>query len=155
MDRLDRLSREYREIAPRYRETHDPGDGRRLRELRAEIRELVAAERLFGRRQIRARSINGPARRARREAERERRAQARAEQLVAEWERWRYRRSRLPPDERGVVLRPGERECAYCGSAFVPNTLRQRHCKTYKPGNPNYCRQMDHKAKGPGTRVHE
>lgn len=57
-------------------------------------------------------------------------ARQRYEQLKAEWERWRYRRSRLPKDRRRPdIMRVGERECKHCGGFFEPRTLRQRYCR--------------------------
>jgi RNase P subunit RPR2 len=52
------------------------------------------------------------------------RRRKRDEQLRREWERW---------------------ICRYCENPFVPSTLRERYCKDFQPGNPDYCRQMAHK----------
>lgn len=49
-------------------------------------------------------------------------------ELGREWERWRYRRSKLPKHERGPMMKVGQRECPYCGDYFEPATMRQRYC---------------------------
>jgi hypothetical protein len=67
----------------------------------------------------------------------------RYEVLKREWERWRYRRSKLTPGERGSMLRVGERECRECGVPFEPSTLRQHHC------SPT-CRKAAHKRRRGG-----
>lgn len=56
------------------------------------------------------------------------RQRERAERERREWERWRYQRSKLPPEQRGPVLKIGERACRYCGDSFKPANARQRHC---------------------------
>jgi hypothetical protein len=73
------------------------------------------------------------------------RRRKRDEQLRREWERWRYQRSKLPPGKRGPMMEVGQRICRYCENPFVPSTLRERYCKDFQPGNPDYCRQMAHK----------
>lgn len=65
----------------------------------------------------------------------------RDEQLRREWERWRYQRAKLPPAQRGPMLKIGERECRYCGAVFVVDHLRRRFC----PGTNR--RQLHHKAR--------
>jgi hypothetical protein len=57
-----------------------------------------------------------------------RRLHKRQERERREWERWRHRRSKLPPEERGPMLEVGQRECRYCGDAFWPANARQRYC---------------------------
>jgi hypothetical protein len=59
---------------------------------------------------------------------RENRQRKRKEKLQAEWERWRYQRSKLPPEQRGPMMEPGQRECnCGCGEFFIPTTLRHRY----------------------------
>ncbi|MEK6326295.1 MAG: hypothetical protein AABM66_02065 [Actinomycetota bacterium] len=64
----------------------------------------------------------------------------REETLRREWEQWKYRRSKLPPEQRGPMMKLGQRECRYCGAFFVPRTLRQRHCD-------DTCRKLAHKGR--------
>jgi hypothetical protein len=66
------------------------------------------------------------------------------EQLQREWERWRYRRSKLPPDQRGRMMEPGQRECRWCDGFFWPSTLRQRYCT-------DSCRKLAHKRRRKGA----
>jgi hypothetical protein len=138
MDPLDRLSAEYREVAERFR-AGDHDAQLRLREIRGAIRERVAAE-YEAAHEPKPRDIAPAERRQRARAERRRYAEQRAERLTKEWERWRYQRSKLPPDQRGPMLRPGQRACRYCRAAFTPATLRQRYC------SPTH-RKLHHKRK--------
>jgi hypothetical protein len=64
----------------------------------------------------------------------------RDEVLRREWEQWRYRRSKLPSEQRPPMMKMGQRECRYCGGYFEPTTLRQRHC------TPT-CRKLAHKGR--------
>jgi hypothetical protein len=67
------------------------------------------------------------------------------EQLKREWERWRYRRSKLPPDKRRrTMMTVGQRECRYCGACIWPTTLRQR----YHTGT---CRKLARKRRRKGS----
>jgi formylmethanofuran dehydrogenase subunit E len=75
-----------------------------------------------------------------------RRLRKRQERERREWEQWRYRRSKLPPEERGPVLEVGQRECRACGGPFWPTNARQRHC------SPR-CRKAAHRRNGHAHRV--
>ena len=63
----------------------------------------------------------------------------REDYLRREWEQWRYARSKLPADERGPMLRVGQRACRWCGDPFEPANLRQRFCD-------DACRLKHHRA---------
>lgn len=63
------------------------------------------------------------------------------EQLEREWERWRYQRSKLPPEKRGPMMEPGQRQCKYCGGFFEPTTLAQRNHRE----NNGRCRKLAYK----------
>jgi len=62
----------------------------------------------------------------------------REDQLRREWERWRYRRSKLPLGKRGPMMAVGQRQCKHCEGFFEPSTLRQRYCA-------DTCRKQAHK----------
>ena len=48
--------------------------------------------------------------------------------LKREHREWLADRRKTPKDERGPMMRVGERQCPYCGAFFEPPTLRQRFC---------------------------
>jgi hypothetical protein len=58
------------------------------------------------------------------------------EQLRREWERWRYRRSKLSPEQRGPMMEVGQRQCKYEYDAGRPILHRARAAKSAPPAWP-------------------